>query len=113
MCNRYSIYRTDIEPRGFDVIEMDGFITSEVVERTRHVLTDAAYREHMAERNFDLGRRFFSYRALQHQLLAILTSFHGADADTGDPFGDLSPPGALGGDRPANSEGWRRNRWPT
>ena len=32
LCNRYSIYRADIEPCGFDTILMDGFLTDDVVQ---------------------------------------------------------------------------------
>ncbi len=79
VCNRYSIYRTDIEPKGFDVITINGFVTHDVVERTRRVLTDNEYRHKMVETNFKLAHRFFSYRVLENQLRAILTSFEGAE----------------------------------
>ena len=80
VCNRYSIYRTDIEPRGFAVIAMDGYVTEEVVEQTRRVLTDEAYRREVVERNYKLGSRFFSYRVLETQLRALLSSFAGAES---------------------------------
>jgi glycosyltransferase involved in cell wall biosynthesis len=79
VCNRYSIYQTDIEPRGFDIITMNGFVTDDVVARTRRVLVDEEYRDRMVEKNFRLASRFFSYRALEKRLSAILTSFHGAE----------------------------------
>ena len=79
MTNRYSIYRTDIEPKGFDVVAMDGFVTDDVVEKTQRLLRDEPYRREMVERNFELGSRFFSYRVLEDQLHAILTGFHGAN----------------------------------
>ncbi|MFH0963695.1 MAG: glycosyltransferase family 4 protein [Planctomycetota bacterium] len=81
VCNRYSIYRTDIEPRGFDVIAMDGFVTDEVVGEARRVLMDRARRKAMVERNFKLGKRFFSFRVLENQLRALLTGFGGTDAE--------------------------------
>ena len=33
LCNRYAIYRTDIEPCGFDVILMDQYLTDEVLDQ--------------------------------------------------------------------------------
>jgi len=89
VCNRYSIYRTDIEPRGFDVIAMDGFVTEEVVRETVRVLEDPARRESMVEKNFKLADRFFSYRVLEQRLRGILTSFQGADEEIERPFVDL------------------------
>ena len=72
LCNRYAIYRTDIEPCGFDVILMDGFLTDETVEQVRHVLTDEEYRRRMVDHNYEAASRFFSYRRVEDELLAIL-----------------------------------------
>jgi hypothetical protein len=38
LCNRYAIYRTDIEPCGFRVCLMEGFLTDDVVDEVRYVL---------------------------------------------------------------------------
>lgn len=38
--NRYSIYVADIEPKGFDVIPIEGFVTSETIERVLEVLNN-------------------------------------------------------------------------
>ena len=72
LCNRYAIYRTDIEPCGFDVILMDGFLTDETVEQVRRVLSDEPYRATMVEHNYGVASRFFSYRRVEEELLAIL-----------------------------------------
>jgi len=72
LCNRYTIYRTDIEPCGFDVICMDGFLTTEVVDQVRQVLHDPKRRERMVEHNYRLGKRFFSYRRVEEELSALL-----------------------------------------
>jgi glycosyltransferase involved in cell wall biosynthesis len=72
LCNRYAIYRTDIEPCGFDVILMDGFLTDEVVDQVREVLRDARRRRNMVEQNYRIGRQFFSYDRVEHELCAIL-----------------------------------------
>ena len=36
--NTYSIYAKDIKPKGFSVIEIDGFVTEATVEKTRQVM---------------------------------------------------------------------------
>ena len=71
-CNRYAIYRTDIEPCGFDVVLMDGFLTDEVVGRVRRLLEDEPARRGMAEQNYDEATRFFSYRRAEDELRALL-----------------------------------------
>ena len=72
LCNRYSIYRTDIEPCGFDVILMDGYLTDEVVEQVRGAISDAERRKQMVDHNFAIARQFFSYDRVEGELQAIL-----------------------------------------
>ncbi len=72
LCNRYSIYQTDIEPCGFRAILMDGFLTDGVVEEVHRVVSDADYRENMVSHNFEVGRRFFSYARVETELHALL-----------------------------------------
>jgi glycosyltransferase involved in cell wall biosynthesis len=74
VCNRYSIFRTDIEPLGFNVIELDGYLTAEVVAEVRRVVDDAGYRAAMVEHNFEIGRRFFSYRRVSAELSSLLSA---------------------------------------
>jgi glycosyltransferase involved in cell wall biosynthesis len=82
VCNRYSIFRTDIEPLGFNVIELDGYLTEAVVAEVRRVVDDADYRGAMVEQNFEIGRRYFSYRRVATALRTLLSApqlaIHGA-----------------------------------
>jgi len=77
LVNRYSIYIRDIEPKGFDVIEMDGYLTNEVVEQARRVLQDESYRRQMVDRNFELAQRHFSYDVLERRLGHLVSSIFG------------------------------------
>ena len=81
LVNRYSIFITDIEPCNFDVIKMNGYLTSEVVERVKLVIEDEKYRTKMVEKNYELGRRFFSYTVLRRKLRALLVESVGVDFD--------------------------------
>ena len=40
--NNYSIYEADIKPKGFKVVEFDGFISDATLEHARHLLTHPA-----------------------------------------------------------------------
>jgi glycosyltransferase involved in cell wall biosynthesis len=71
-CNRYTIFRSDIEPCGFHCVVMDGYLTDEVVQQVRQVLDDEVYRRAMVERNYRLGERFFSYDRVERELTSIL-----------------------------------------
>lgn len=66
--NAYSIFTKDIKPKGFSVIEMDGYVTHEAVEQTRRVLDDDKLRTRMVEHNYALGVRHFSYSVLHRGL---------------------------------------------
>ena len=72
LCNRYSIYRTDIEPCGFRTIMIDGFVTEQVVAQVRQVLTNERLREQIVEHNYEVGNQFFSYARAEVEMRALL-----------------------------------------
>jgi len=73
--NNYSIYAFDIKPKGFRTIEFDGFITSDTVKKTQEVLTQPGLAEEMAEHNYRLGLKYYSFSVLEHRLRDILLSW--------------------------------------
>jgi len=75
--NRYSIFIQDIEPKGFQVPVMDGYVTNRLVREVRQLLDDPAHREACVEHNYNLARRFYSYSALRRTLRTIITSLTG------------------------------------
>lgn len=79
LVNDYTIYGIDIKPKGFRAIELDGFITEENVAEVEKVLKSPAIAQEMAEHNYQLAKRFYSYTFLEHQLKALLQSFTGED----------------------------------
>lgn len=79
LVNRYSIFVTDIEPKGFKVVTMDGYLTKDVVTQVRNLMEDDAYRQDVVDHNFELGKRFFSYSVLRRKLRALVTNFTGMD----------------------------------
>jgi glycosyltransferase involved in cell wall biosynthesis len=72
LCNCYAIYRTDIEPCGFRALLMDGFLTDELVDQVRHVVNRRDSWEQIAEQNYQIAKRFFSYHTVERELRAIL-----------------------------------------
>jgi glycosyltransferase involved in cell wall biosynthesis len=77
LVNRYSVYITDIEPKGFEVIAIDGYLTRQAVAKVREVLLDPDRRQAMVEKNFELGRKYFSFASLKRNLSGLLSSFFG------------------------------------
>ncbi|MGD1018916.1 MAG: glycosyltransferase family 4 protein [Verrucomicrobiia bacterium] len=74
LVNRYSVYMLDIEPLGFETVTMDGYISDDVVEKVRHVLTDPELRKHMADRNFAIAKQHFSLAVLRRHLHNLIES---------------------------------------
>jgi glycosyltransferase involved in cell wall biosynthesis len=70
--NNYSIYHKDIKPKGFQVIEIDGYVTEAAVQQTNRVLNDQRMCKRMVDHNYELGRQFFSYEVLHTQLKAFM-----------------------------------------
>lgn len=79
LVNRYSIFITDIEPKGFKVITMNGYLTREVVAHVQRVIHNEEYRQQMVDQNYELGKSFFSYAVLRRKLRALITNVTGAD----------------------------------
>ncbi|NNC88742.1 MAG: glycosyltransferase family 4 protein [Akkermansiaceae bacterium] len=70
--NRYSIYVQDIEPKGFQMVEMDGYVTRETVREVRRLLFDEGLRGEMVDTNYELASRFYGYGALRKALEGAL-----------------------------------------
>jgi glycosyltransferase involved in cell wall biosynthesis len=70
----YDIFKTDIQPLGFKVIGFEDFIHEGTVQQAEAVLRDPALAADMADHNYELGRRYYSYRTLKSQLVALLNA---------------------------------------
>ncbi len=70
--NRYSVYETDIMPRGFEMIEMDDFVTTDAVGRARLILKDKTRAKEIADRNYLLAKKYFSFSVLRQKLNTLL-----------------------------------------
>jgi glycosyltransferase involved in cell wall biosynthesis len=70
--NRYDVFRTDIEPKGFRVVAFDGFIREDTVRQVASLLEDPALQAEMVGHNYRLGARHYSYQRLEGQLAALL-----------------------------------------
>ncbi len=73
LVNRYSIYTFDIEPKGFRAVDIDGYVTDEAVKETRALLEDEKLRKDMVETNYDLGKKYYSYKVLHKKLMDLIS----------------------------------------
>lgn len=70
--SNYEIFRTDIKPKGFEVIEFADFLTRETLDAVRSILEDPSRATRMTARNYELGRRYYSYDTLRKRLQFML-----------------------------------------
>jgi len=73
----YEIFRRDIEPKGFRVVGFEDFVTEETVRQARAIMCDPALAAEMAEHNYELGRRYYSYCVLEKSLVMLLNQIFG------------------------------------
>lgn len=77
LINRYSTFIRDIEPKGFDLVAMDGYLDHKTVEYVREILSSPERLQKMVETNYSIASRHYSYATLRRWLNNILTNFFG------------------------------------
>jgi len=75
--NRYSIYVEDIEPKGFRLAEIDGFITREVVQEVERLFSDPVYRDQVVDHNYKVACRYYSHSVVRRSLRTLITTLTG------------------------------------
>jgi glycosyltransferase involved in cell wall biosynthesis len=76
--NRYSIFVTDIETKGFEVIAFDGYITKDTIKQIKVLLDNPDKISQMAEKNYMLGWRYLSFEMLEEKLEQLLINVYGS-----------------------------------
>jgi mannosylglucosylglycerate synthase len=69
----YEIYRVDIKPKGFKVIEFNDFISEKTLEQVRELLNDPTKTTEIVEHNYEVAKHHYSYSNLEKQLVALLS----------------------------------------
>jgi glycosyltransferase involved in cell wall biosynthesis len=72
LVNRYATFVTDIEPKGFDVVAIDGHLTRETIQMAREILESPHRSREMVHNNYEIARQNYSYRSLKKQLNNVL-----------------------------------------
>jgi len=78
--NAYTIYELDIKPKGFQAIEFDGYITEQTVQKTLAVLNTPGLAGEMVDTNYQLGKRYYSFKILERHLKTLLVDCFGERA---------------------------------
>jgi glycosyltransferase involved in cell wall biosynthesis len=80
LINRYATFVKDIEPLGFDFIEMNGYLPRQAVQKVRAILGSEVLRTQMVEHNYDIAQRHYAYDRLRDSLRNILTDLTAGSA---------------------------------
>jgi glycosyltransferase involved in cell wall biosynthesis len=72
LMSAYEIYRVDIEPKGFQVVSFGDFLTRAAIDHARRVLSDSALARQMADHNYELARKHYSYTVLRNCLQRLV-----------------------------------------
>ena len=64
-------------PKGFDLVTMNGVLTGEVVKKIQHIVNEKEKHEKMADKNYLLALKHYSFSSLRKQLASIMPNlFH-------------------------------------
>ena len=77
LINRYDTFVRDIEPLGFDLAVMDGFLTRKTIQKVKEILESPEKREKLVNKNYEIAARHYSYNELEKRLNAIMMNFFG------------------------------------
>ena len=80
LINRYATFVRDIEPLGFDLAVMDGYLSKKTVGNVVKLLESSHRRDQMVNTNYQIAARHYSYSVLRSQLTATLRMFFGDSA---------------------------------
>jgi glycosyltransferase involved in cell wall biosynthesis len=69
----YDIYRLDIKPKGFQVVEFDEYVSKQAVQQARELLLNPDRVAEMVEHNYAVARQHFSYSNLEKLLVALIS----------------------------------------
>ena len=83
LINRYATFVRDIEPLGFDLITMDGYLPKQAVQKTQAILGSEVLRQRMVTHNYEVAQQHFSYAVLHHHLHHLLAA---VTQDAGQPL---------------------------
>lgn len=78
LVNRHPIFVEDIEPKGFHLISIDGFVAKETLAHVRYLMENENARQSMVEHNYQVAARHYGYNTLRLCLRGLVQSLPGA-----------------------------------
>ena len=72
LINRYDTFVSDIEPLGFDLVVMDGYLSERIIPQVQEILESRLRRNQMVNSNYHTAARNYSYTVLSDRLNMLL-----------------------------------------
>ncbi|MBW7885944.1 MAG: glycosyltransferase family 1 protein, partial [Caldilineaceae bacterium] len=69
----YEIYRLDLKPKGFRVVEFQDFVSDDTIARTRELLLNHSLVAEIVDHNYRVARSHYSYTNLEKSLTALVS----------------------------------------
>jgi glycosyltransferase involved in cell wall biosynthesis len=73
--NRYPVYNADIKPKGFEFIELDGYVNGTTIQEMKDMLKSPDRVHIMTERNYQIALENYSLQVLESKLKELLANF--------------------------------------
>jgi glycosyltransferase involved in cell wall biosynthesis len=73
--NRYPVYNADIRPKGFQFIELDGFVSEATIQNILNLLKNPKQIVEQVETNYRIAQEHFSLQVLEKRLDQLLAQF--------------------------------------
>jgi len=80
LVNRYATFIRDIEPLGFDLVMIDGYVDGKAAGTVREIIGNPKRRKEIGQHNYRIAARHFSYDVLRSRLESILKNLFGITA---------------------------------
>lgn len=74
----YEIFKTDILPKGFEIIGFGDYIDKVCISKSREVLENPKKALELTEHNFQIAQRYYSFEILRHSLTSLLSDCLGS-----------------------------------
>jgi hypothetical protein len=68
----YDVFRSDIKPKGIQVISYTDFITEESVNQARHYLSNPEHWMEIADKNHKIAQQHYSNNLIEKSLKSLL-----------------------------------------
>ncbi len=76
LVNRYEVFIRDIEPKGFKLPMINGFVDRKATSQVRWLLDNPDYRRQIVEHNYEIANKYFSYEVLRYGLQRLIRNIN-------------------------------------